>query len=131
MIVLDTHVVIWRALDPEKIPPKTRTLLDREEKRGHLHICEITFFEIAMLMKRGRLNAGLTYDEFIELVMAAHSYETVGLSPDIAGLAVEFPDSVNKDPADRLILATAVQRRARLCTADRNLQTSGVVAIVW
>lgn len=131
MIFLDTHVIIWRALDPEKIPTKVRHLLDQEEKLRPLRICEVSLFEIAMLMKRGRLNTDLDYLEFIDLILTANDYLVVGINPEIAALAVNFPDHVNKDPADRIILAATIHYKAKLITADTNLRKAEVVTTVW
>lgn len=131
MILLDTHVVVWRALDPEKIPLKTRQVLDQEEKIHPLRICEISLFEIAMLMKCGRLKVGLEYREFIHLILQANSYSLTGMNPEIAGLAVDLPDDVNKDPVDRIILATAIHYKTRLVTADLNLRKAGVAPVLW
>lgn len=131
MIFVDTHVIIWRALDPEKIPAKTRRFLDQQEEIRPLRICEISLFEIAMLMKRARLNTSLDFAEFMDLVLAANHYLLTGINPEIAELAVNFSDQVNKDPADRIILATTLHHKARLATADGNLRKAGVVTTVW
>ena len=131
MIFLDTHVIVWRALEPEKIPVKTRHALDQEEKLRPLRICEISLFEIAMLMKRGRLNTDLDYREFMDLILAANDYVLTGINPEIAALAVDWPDKVNKDPADRIILAAASYYKGRLVTADLNLRKAGIVTTVW
>lgn len=131
MTFLDTHVVVWRALHPEKIPARTRRLLDQEEKKKALRVCEITLFEIAMLMRRGRLRTDLPYREFMELALAANDYILVGLNPDIAARSVDFSGDVNKDPADRLILASALHYKGKLVTADANLRQAAVVTTVW
>lgn len=131
MIFLDTHVVIWRALEPEKIPTKVRHALEQEEKLRPLRICEVSLFEIAMLMKRGRLNTGMNYLEFMDLILTGHKYSVTGINPEIAALAVDFSDQVNKDPADRIILATTIHHKGRLVTADANLRNAGVVITVW
>lgn len=131
MIFLDTHAIIWRAVAPEKLSLTVRHVLDQEEGQRPLRICEISLFEIAMLMKRGRLNTNMDYPEFMDLILAANDYVLTGINPEIAGLAVNFPDKVNKDPADRIILATAVHFKARLVTADANLRKADVVTTVW
>jgi PIN domain nuclease of toxin-antitoxin system len=131
VILVDTHVVVWRALDPGRIPAKTRALLDRAEGRGILRMCEITLLEIAMLIRRGRLGTELDCREFLALVLASHDYILEGLDPEIAALAMELPGTVNKDPADRVILATALRLGGRLVTADANLREAGVVATIW
>ena len=105
--------------------------MDREENGRGLCVCEISLFEIAMLMKRGRLDPGVPYREFMETVLDAGRYDLVGFGPEIAARAVELPEHVNKDPADRFIVATAAHHHAKLATADRNLQECGEVVILW
>ena len=131
MIVLDTHVVIWRALAPEKIPAKIRKLLDAAEDRGHLCLCEISLLEVAMLVQRGRLATDLDARRFLDLVLTGYDYRLEGITPAIATTAMQFPETVNKDPANRVILATALHLGGRLATADANLRGAGIVPVVW
>ena len=131
MIVLDTHVLIWRALTPEKIPAKTRKLLDAAEDRGQLCLCEISLLEVAMLVQRGRLTTDLDARQFLDLVLTGYDYRLEGITPAIAATAMHFPETVNKDPADRVILATALYLGGRLATADANLRDAGIVPTVW
>ena len=130
-MVLDTHVIVWRALQPEKVPAKVLQAIEKEEKHRPLRVCEISLFEIAMLMRRGRLDARLPFREFIDLILTASAYDLTGINPEIAGLAVEFPENVTKDPADRLIAATALFYKAQLVTADTNLRKSEIVTTLW
>ena len=131
MIVVDTHVLVWRAIHPEKLTSKARQAVEKAEAAGVLRVCEITLVEIAMLMKRGRLETGLPYREFMHAVLLANDYLLTGINPEIAALSVEFPEEINKDPADRILAATALYYKAQLVTADGNLRKSGIVPTLW
>ena len=131
MITLDTHIIIWDALQPEKLSPKVRTTIDRANEMGEIVIADISLWEIAMLMAKKRLNIDTTYTEFISLVRAANHYVFESITPEIADLSVSLHSEINLDPADRLICATSIVRGAPLVTADSNLRASKLVKTIW
>jgi len=131
MIVLDTHIIVWDALQPEKISKKARRMIDRANDAGEIIVADISLWEIAMLMKRKRLRIDATYSEFIRLVKSANHYSIQAITPEIADLSVSFSTDVNLDPADRLICATAQQLNVPLITADSNLINAKSVETIW
>jgi len=131
MITLDTHIIIWDALQPEKLSPKARTIIDRANEMGEIFIADISLWEIAMLMAKKRLIIDTTYSEFISLVRAANHYVFESITPEIADLSVSLHSGINMDPADRLICATSIVRCAPLVTADSNLRASDLVKTIW
>ena len=131
MITLDTHIIIWDALQPEKLSPKARKAIDRANEMGEIVIADISLWEIAMLMAKKRLNIDTTYIEFISLVRAANHYVFESVTPEIADLSVSLHSEINLDPADRLICATSIVRGAPLVTADSNLRASKLVKTIW
>ncbi len=131
MITLDTHIIIWDALQPEKLSPKVRKTIDRANEMGEIVIADISLWEIAMLMAKKRLNIDTTYPEFISLVRAANHYVFESITPEIADLSVSLHSEINLDPADRLICATSIVRGAPLVTADSNLRASKLVKTIW
>lgn len=131
MIILDTHIVIWDALQPEKISRKARKMIDQANEMGEIIIADISLWEIAMLMKKKRLVVDTTYSEFISLVRAANHYSFECITPEIADLSVSLSTKINLDPADRLICATSIIRGAPLVTADSNLRKSRIVKTIW
>ncbi|MBC8192926.1 MAG: type II toxin-antitoxin system VapC family toxin [FCB group bacterium] len=131
MIVLDTHIIVWDALQPEKISKKARKMIDRANELSEIIIADISLWEIAMLMKKNRLSIDATYPEFIHLIRSANHYTFQAITPEIADLSVSLASQVNLDPADRLICATAHYRNAPLITADSNLINAKSVETVW
>jgi len=131
MITLDTHIIIWDALQPEKLSPKVRKTIDRANEMGEIVIADISLWEIAMLMAKKRLNIDTTFPEFISLVRAANHYVFESVTPEIADLSVSLHSEINLDPADRLICATSIVRGAPLVTADSNLRASKLVKTIW
>ena len=103
MIVIDTHVMIWQALAPENLSAEaTRALSDARHNDG-ICICDISLWEIAMLIARKRLQIDSDYQTFISLCLSAFHYIVKPITPEIAECSTTcFPES-HKDPVDRLI----------------------------
>ena len=131
MIVADTHVIIWDALEPARLSPKAQKALSEANKLDGIIFCEISLWEIAMLMKKRRLSVDVNYQEFINLVSNSNNYIFKGISPEIAELSTDLFSATNKDPADRIISATAIIENANLVTSDKMLRRSKKVATIW
>jgi PIN domain nuclease of toxin-antitoxin system len=131
VIVLDTHVIIWDALQPELLSGRARQAIAQANREDGIIFCDICLWEIAMLMKKGRLQVAAGYQSFVNLVLQANRYILQAITPQIAYLSTRFPAEVNPDPADRLIAATAIAEKAVLVTADRNLRASELIPTVW
>lgn len=119
MIVLDTHVLVWAAADDRKLGCKARALINRLWDGGEVAVCAMTFWEIALLQSKGRVRLPTDAGDWRAQRLAAGLVElpvdgTIGIhAVELRGL----PD----DPADRLIVATALAQRAALMTADDKL----------
>ena len=131
MIVADTHVIIWDALKPEMLSTKAQKAIKEANKQDGIIFCEISLWEIAMLMKKGRLSVDANFQEFIKLVSNSNNYIFKGISPQIAELSTELFAKTNKDPADRIISATAIIEKADLVTSDKLLRRSKKLRTIW
>ena len=129
MIFLDTCTIIWDALDTKRLSPEAKNAIDRNERE--LIICDISIWEIAMLIKTKRLVVDATASGFINLLLQSRNYLVQEITPEIAELSVNFGSDINNDPADRLIAATSVLRNAPIVTADQNLRDATTVKTVW
>jgi len=131
MIVADTHVIIWDALKPELLSLQAKKTIREANRLDGIIFCEISLWEIAMLMKKGRLSVDVNYQEFIRLVSDSNNYIFKGISPKIAELSTHLFSTTNKDPADRIISATAIIEKANLVTSDKILRRSKKVQTIW
>ncbi len=129
MIVLDTCAIIWDALDQNKLTPKARKAIKQTE--SELIICDISIWEISMLIKRNRVEIDGTGSEFINLLLQSRNFYVQEITPEIAELSVSFGPEINNDPADRLIAATSILRNAPIITADKNLRGTEILATIW
>lgn len=129
MILLDTCAIIWDALEPTKLTSKAKKVI--KDSSDALVICDISIWEISMLIKRNRLKVDDTPSNFIELVLQSRNFRIQEIIPEIAELSVNFGPEINSDPADRLISATSILLNAPLVTADQNLIDATLIETVW
>ncbi|MBW2664513.1 MAG: type II toxin-antitoxin system VapC family toxin [Deltaproteobacteria bacterium] len=131
MIVVDTHIIIWNALKPEMLSKKAEKAISAANNSDGIIFCEISLWEIAMLMHKGRLSIDIEYLKFIKLILESNEYVFLGITPEIAALSTNLLSDNNKDPADRIIAATSIIENAKLVTADKKLRQSKKVATIW
>ena len=131
MIIVDTHVIIWDALQPESLSARAVETIARANETDGIIFCEISLWEIAMLIRKKRISVETNYLSFIHLVKASNRYIFRGISPEIADLSTQLPAEVNNDPADRPIAATAITAGVPLVTADENLRKAKSIQTIW
>jgi len=129
MILLDTCAIIWDALDPEQLSRAARDVI--EQHQAELVSCDISLWEIAMLMRKGLLQVDVPAAEFLRLAIDARSLRVQPITPAIAERSVGLGAALSGDPADRIIAATSVQMGAPVVTADRVLRDSPVLDTIW
>jgi len=131
VIAVDTHVIIWDALKPELLSKRAKAAIARANEEDGIIFCEISLWEIAMLVQKGRISIAVSYLEFIKLLFASNQYRLQGITPEIAELSTQLPEYINKDPADRIIAATSLIRKIPLVTADSNLLQADMLTTIW
>ena len=130
MLLLDTHVVLWLALDPEQISaPALSPMAEARRSGGGLAIATTTLWEIALLHAKGRVRFNLSLDEFLAKVEAV--YRNYALSRQIILRAVALGPAYPKNPANRQIGGTSLAHGLQLVTADPAIQASGEVPCIW
>lgn len=131
LITVDTHVIIWDALKPGKLSGHAKEAIAQANKEDGIIFCEISLWEIAMLVQKKRITIDTPYQEFIKLVLSSNKYQLQRITPKIAELSTQLPEDINKDPADRIIVATSIVCKGSLVTADSNLIQSHGVLTIW
>jgi PIN domain nuclease of toxin-antitoxin system len=131
VIVVDTHVIIWDALKPSQLSRKAKNAIIKANKADGILFCDISLWEISMLISRSKLTVDTPYQEFIMLVMNSNNYHFQNITPEIAEKSTSLPDEVNKDPADRIIAATSIIKAVPLVTADKNLIKAKSIETIW
>src|SRR5690348_2210804 len=114
--------------DPKQISYSAASAM-RESLRGDgLAISAITLWELASLIARGRIRAYGTVDASVKQLI--EDVVVKAITPEIAALATQFGENFSRDPADRLIAATARAEGIPLVTRDRSMR-SPLLHTIW
>ena len=128
MIVLDTHAWVWWLTKPEKLGKKAARSLDKATRIGVPAICT---WEVAMKAEARKLRFDRPYDVWLDEALVQDSrVELVPLLPRIAVSAVRL-SWAHGDPADRMIVASALVLDAPLVSADERIHDSELVRCIW
>ncbi len=130
MLILDTHVLLWWVNgDAGQLSAPARAAIEAERAGGEIGICAITAWEIAMLVKQSRLVLAMDVEAWLNLVASLVSFLPV--DRNVAVKSVDLPGDFHKDPADRMIVATARHFGASLVTADEKIRDYPHLKTVW
>jgi PIN domain nuclease of toxin-antitoxin system len=131
LILLDTHVLVWAMTEPRRISRAAASAIRRGRAGGGLGIAAITLWELALIFARGQVRAAGTVENSIQLMIDSAGVSVRPLTPTIATLATQFPEDYPRDPADRLIGATARAEGLILITRDEQIRKSKLLKTIW
>ncbi len=128
LIVLDSHVLVWARADERRLSAVARRAILGARAEGGLAVGAISLYEVARLFALGPLRAVGTVSQAVQDLV--DGVTVLPLTPDIVALA-SFPREFPRDPADRLITATARAHALPLVTAGRAIRDSPLVETIW
>lgn len=130
MILLDTHVVMWLAFDETRLSKRARSAIDDALKNGSgLAISDITLLELAVLANKERIRLNLSLESFLQEVESR--FVILPITGRACTRALGLPSGYPKDPADRIIGATALVEGLSLITADGEIRRSKALQTIW
>jgi PIN domain nuclease of toxin-antitoxin system len=130
MILVDTHVVLWLALEPARISRKAAAVTEETRRSGQgLAISDMTLLEIAVLESKHRIELSASLETFLTEVESR--FVVLPISGRICVRAMGLPAAYPKDPADRIIGATALVEGIPLVTADSDIRKSKALRTIW
>ena len=130
MILLDTHVILWSLVEPERLSSRAREAILRACIAGEkIAYSPISLYEIANAERRKRLHLDVTMQEFIAAIQAR--LEMVPLTAKVAVCAAQLPDPFHGDPMDRIITATAIAEDCVLITGDDRIRQANACKTLW
>lgn len=132
MIVLDTHAVIWWANAQNDLSQSARHLIDSQLDAGEeILVSAISAWEIGTLVLKQRLTLSMDVSSWLATVASIEGVRFVPVDPEIAVKSTELPGEFHKDPADRMIVATARKFAVTLVTADEKIRAYPHVKSFW
>jgi PIN domain nuclease of toxin-antitoxin system len=130
LILLDTHIVLWLTLESRSLSRKSTALLaDARREEETVAIASITLIETARLIAHGRIIIQIGLDAYMTELEAR--FTVLPITAAIAAATTRLPASYPRDPADRIIAATALVHGATLVTADERIRKAKAVRTVW
>ena len=130
MILVDTHVVVWLAFDQGQLSRSARAAINEARQNGEgLAISDITLLELMTLTSKGRIRLDISLESFLREIEAR--FIVLPISGRACVRALGLPVAYPKDPADRIIGATALVEGLSLITADRAIRRSRALHTIW
>src|ERR1700687_5014404 len=130
MILVDTHVVLWLALEPARISRRAAGVIEETRRSGEgLAISDMTLLEIAVIESKHRIQLSASLETFLAEVESR--FVILPITGRISVRAVGLPATYPKDPADRVIRATASVEGIPLITADNDIRKSKALRTIW
>lgn len=125
-ILLDTHIALWLDSGSADLRPATRSAIDRcWHNDGTIFLSAVSAWEIALLVDVGRIELDLPVAAWIERFLDRPAVEAVPLSHGAASRSYQLHHLENRDPADRLLIATAINLACPLVTYDERIVRFG------
>lgn len=131
MIVLDTHTLVWWVSDDPLLSKSARTAIEREQPDGDIVVSSISAWEIAMLVERGKLVLSMDVGSWLSTVAQIDAVHFLPVDVEVATKSVDLPGDFHKDPADRMIVATARKLAVPLVTKDDKIRAYAHVKTIW
>ncbi len=130
MILADTHIVLWLALDETKISKRARAAIEQTRRKGEaVAISSISLWEITLAETKGRIDLKTSLETFLARV--EEKFAVLAITGRICALTRDLPVAYPRDPADRLIGATAIDQGLPLVTADSEIRRTDALPTIW
>jgi PIN domain nuclease of toxin-antitoxin system len=130
VILIDTHVVLWLAFEPNRVSAAARHEIENARTNGTgVAISDISLLELTTLEGKGRFQTGIGLDAFLQGVTA--KFTTVPITVRACCMIPKLPSAYPKDPADRIIGATALAEGIPLVTADEKIRKAKAFETIW
>jgi PIN domain nuclease of toxin-antitoxin system len=125
--LLDTHAWVWWVDQDRRLGASAIAALDALPRDQRPFLADISLWEVAMLVERGRLELDLALADWLEAAAHPRTVQLVTVTPAIAAEVAALPERFHRDPADRLIVATSRVLNLPVVTHDRRILESRLV----
>ena len=132
MLVLDTHVLLWWVNDSDLLSVKAKKAIEKTLFEGsEVIVSTISAWEVSMLIAKGRLILSMDVESWFDEVAQIDGVRFQPVDTEIGIKSTALPGSFHKDPADRMIVATARKLAVPLVTADEKIRKYQHVKTIW
>jgi PIN domain nuclease of toxin-antitoxin system len=131
LILLDSHVLLWVVADPERLSRQAASAIRRARVSDGVAISAITVWELALLFARGIIRSQTTVESSVQNLLTRSGVVVLPITAEIAAIGTQFSADYPKDPADRLIGATAMAEGIALVTKDDRLRQCRHLKTIW
>ena len=125
--LLDTHILLWWHGDRGRLSREQQDVIAAAGTDSPLEVSDISLWEVAMLYSSGRIRLTIPLREWLDKAIAAPLVRRHGISPAVVAELASLPESFHRDPADRILVATARVLGATLLTRDRRIAEAELV----
>jgi PIN domain nuclease of toxin-antitoxin system len=130
MIVLDTHTLVWWVAGQSELSKAAKNAIEKDIAKDEVLVSSISAWEIALLVEHGRLVLAMDVERWLRTVTQIRGLSFVAVDNEIAVKSVALVD-FHKDPADRIIVATARELSASVVTKDERIRGYPHVKTIW
>ena len=131
LIVLDTHAWVWFISNPELLSERAKRYVDAAVEEKAVMISSISVWEVALLIAKKRLILTLELNDWIAKSEMLPFFKFIPVDNSVAIKSVNLPQPLHSDPADRIIIATAISLGAPIVTKDEKILNYSQVQTVW
>ena len=125
--LLDTHILLWWFEGGSRLSAPQRKVIEKAHRESPLWVSEISLWEIATLFQLGRIQLHLPLRDWLDQATAPPLVRRFGITPAVAAEVAGLPGSFHRDPADRILVATARVLRSTLLTQDERIIQSNLI----
>jgi PIN domain nuclease of toxin-antitoxin system len=122
---------VWWVHGDDTLSKKAKAAITRELDGGQIVVSAISAWEIAMLVEREKLVLSMDVGSWLSTVAEIDAVRFMPVDNEIAVKSVELPGKFHKDPADRMIVATARKLAVPLVTKDEKIRAYAHVKTIW
>ncbi|HVT19638.1 MAG TPA: type II toxin-antitoxin system VapC family toxin [Thermoanaerobaculia bacterium] len=125
--LLDTHVLVEWFATGTRLSAAHQRVIRKASPESPLWVSDISLWEIATLASLGRIDLSLPLRTWLERVTAPPLVQRIGISPAVAAEVAALPPTFHRDPADRILVASARVLGATLLTRDQRICDARIV----
>jgi len=126
-LLLDTHIWWWWLTGEKRLSRGQARQLRKVTESAPVLVSDISLWELATLQSLGKIDLSVPLREWLESAVAPPLVQRCGISPAVAAEVAALPEAFHRDPADRILVATARVEGATLVTRDRRIIEADLV----